>query len=254
MINAAWPKVQGRLIREGARLLFRRPFIIKTELPIISFTFDDFPRSAFVRGGAILKEFGVLGTYYASLGLMGKQAPPGRMFLLEDLKMLIDQGHELGCHTFDHLHSWKTKPGAFEDSLIKNRMALGELFPGASFKTFAYPISPPRPGIKRRVARYFACCRGGGRSPNVGTTDLTNLGAYFLEQARHPRAVKDLIDRNRRERGWLIFATHDVCADPSPFGCTPGFFEQVVQWALESGARVLPVVEALEVLRAYPSK
>jgi len=71
-----------------------------------------------------------------------------------------------------------------------------------------------------------------------------------LEQTRdNPRAVKALIDDNARARGWLIFATHDLSGDPSPFGCTPDFFEQVVQWSVESGARILPVVGALKVLQ-----
>jgi hypothetical protein len=77
------------------------------------------------------------------------------------------------------------------------------------------------------------------------------LCAFFLEQSReNPEAVKRLIHQNAQARGWLIFATHDVCDTPSRFGCTPSFFEQVVQWSLESGARILPVVEALKVLKA----
>ena len=76
-----------------------------------------------------------------------------------------------------------------------------------------------------------------------------------MEKSRdNPEAVKSLIDQNAHARGWLIFATHDVCEDPSPFGCTPDFFEQVVQWSGESGARILPVVKALEVIQAAPSK
>ena len=50
-------------------------------------------------------------------------------------------------------------------------------------------------------------------------------------------------------KGWLILATHDVCDNPSPYGCTAQFFETVVQHAVQSGARVLPVVSALEALR-----
>ena len=40
-------------------------------------------------------------------------------------------------------------------------------------------------------------------------------------------------------------STHDVRLQPSRFGCTPGFFEDVVWWAVDSGARVLPVSRAL---------
>jgi len=249
-----WQRVQGRYIRGAARLFCKRPFAINTQVPFISFTFDDFPRSALLTGGAILKRHGLAGTYYASFGLMGRQARPGTMFLAEDLKALLEQGHELGCHTFAHCDAWETLTSVFEDSIIENRRALVELFPEASFRTCSYPISPPRPRTKQRVAKSFACCRGGGQIYNAGTTDLNHLSAYFLEKSRdNPDAVKNLIDQNRRARGWLIFATHDVCLTPSPFGCTPDFFEGIVQCAIDSGARILPVVQAWEALCASSS-
>src|SRR5687768_10497192 len=103
-----WDRVQSRYQRSLAQLFFRRPIAIRSEMPLISFTFDDFPRSALHVGGAILKRFGLVGTYYASLGLMGTEAPTGSIFDLEDLRILLEQGHELGSHTFDHLHAWET--------------------------------------------------------------------------------------------------------------------------------------------------
>lgn len=251
LFRRSWPRFQGYYQRSAASVLFRRPFLITTQQPFISFTFDDFPRSALLIGGGILNRYGLAGTYYASLGLLDKKAPSGRIFGSGDLSTLFKQGHELGCHTFSHLHSWETDTATFENSIIKNRMALGGFVPGAAFKSFSYPISPPRPGTKARMAKYFLCCRGGGQTVNVGTTDLNQLSAYFLEKSRHDiQAVKDVIDRNEQARGWLIFATHDICYKPSLFGCTPEFFEDVVQYAINSGARILPVVGALEALRA----
>ena len=86
---------------------------------------------------------------------------------------------------------------------------------------------------------------------NVGPTDANNLQTYFLEKSRdNPKAVKDLIDENIRMRGWLIFATHDVSSAPSPYGCTPVFFEDIVHYAENSGSRILPVGEAWDLIRA----
>ena len=64
--------------------------------PIVSFTFDDFPRSALHVGGEILRARGFAGTYYASLGLVDRDSPVGRIFSVYDLKSLLAQGHELG--------------------------------------------------------------------------------------------------------------------------------------------------------------
>ena len=246
----SWERLHGAWQRASAGFLFRRPLAIKSPTPLISFTFDDFPRSALLTGGAILNGFGLAGTYFASFGLMGKQAPTGTIFVRDDLKTLVGQGHEIGCHTFAHCHSWNTASAVFEDSVVANRRALNELLPGASFRTFSYPVSPPRPTTKRNTARHFSGCRGGGQTFNAGIADLNYLAAYFLEKSRGNReAVKQLIQENRQARGWLILATHDVCESPTPFGCTPGFFEDIVRSAVESGARILPVADALEVLR-----
>jgi peptidoglycan/xylan/chitin deacetylase (PgdA/CDA1 family) len=262
-------RVQRRFLTEATQALFRKRLAIRTELPLISFTFDDFPRSAFLEAGSILRRYGALGTYYVSLSLQGKQSQLGPMFETEDLRELAHLGHELGCHTFGHCHSWNTPPDVYERAILENQRALNNVLPGASFETFSYPFSGPRPTVKKATGRHFLCCRGGGLKPgrflhrhaaggqtfNAGITDLNYLCAFFLEKSRdNPEAVKSLIGQNARARGWLIFATHDVRPNPSPYGCTPDFFEQVVQWSLESGARILPVVEALEVLRAPQPK
>jgi peptidoglycan/xylan/chitin deacetylase (PgdA/CDA1 family) len=238
-------RAKGRYYRTGARLFCRRPFAIESQVPLVSFTFDDFPRSALLTAGNTLEAFGARGSYYAALSLMDRNAPAGAMFTLDDLHAVLERGHELGCHTFGHCHSWETPPAAFERSVIENQRALQSLIPGARFHTLAYPIEAPRVGTKRRMGKHFSCCRGGGQVANVGVADLNYLSAYFLEKSRdNLDAVREAIDANRRDNSWLIFATHDVSDTPSPYGCTPGFFEAVVGCAAASGARILPVVEA----------
>src|SRR6266446_114445 len=112
-------RAHGLYQRSTARSLFTRPVAIRNRQPIISFTFDDFPRSALLTGGAILEQRGLRGTYYASLGLMGQTAPTGPIFVREDLRMLIARGHEVGCHTFNHCHSWETSTQVFERSILE---------------------------------------------------------------------------------------------------------------------------------------
>src|SRR5664279_1837053 len=129
-------RLQETYRRRAAKVFFRRPFTICPQQPLISFTFDDFPRSALFGGGAILNRLGLAATYYASLGLMGKEAPTGQIFVADDLRVLYEQGHELGCHTYSHCDSWDTKTAVFESSVIENQAALEALLPGAAFKSF----------------------------------------------------------------------------------------------------------------------
>src|SRR5262249_40257532 len=159
-----WAKLNARWRREMAEWFGRRPSKISAPSPLVSFTFDDFPRSALSVAGAVLESFGYAGTYYVSLGLMGKMAPTGEICRLEDVEGVVERGHELGCHTFDHCDAWETKPNDFERSVLRNREMLNRIIPGALFRTFAYPISSPRPENKLRAARHFVCCRGGGQA------------------------------------------------------------------------------------------
>ena len=214
---------------------------------MISFTFDDFPRSALHVGGQILEEHGLSATYYAALGLINTEAPVGRIFSEEDLNEVQLRGHELGCHTFDHCHGWHTPSNAFEASVLRNREALNRLLPDASFQTHAYPYGLARPETKRRISEYFLCCRGGPQRCNFGRTDLNYLNAFFLEQVRGDlTAVTAVVDQNCRSGGWLIFGTHEVAENPSRLGCSPEFFRDVVRYAAASGATILPVAAALK--------
>lgn len=251
MSSTFWPRIKGFSRRRASLWLGRRVWWLEPESPIISFTFDDFPRTALLAGGKILKSQGATGTFYTSLGLMDQDSPSGRVFSLEDLRNTVAAGHELGCHTYEHCHAWDTAPRAFEKSIEENRQALAKIMPEANFPTHSYPIDVPRPSTKRRAGRRFSCCRGGGQTYNLGPVDANCLKSFFLEQSRdNPDAVKKMINLNREMSGWLIFSTHDVCDDPSRFGCKPGFLEMVVRYAVASGARIMPVGKAWEHLTA----
>lgn len=245
-VKSLWARFKGRYQRAASTHLSKRTLTMQNRDPLISFTFDDFPISALTVGGRILEDHGVFGTYYASLGLMGKTAPTGKIFESEELPLALQRGHELGCHTFAHCHAYNTQSHVFERSIIENRRALRALLPDADFKTLSYPISCPRPGSKMRSAKYFLGCRGGGQTYNVGTIDLNQLQAFFIEQSRDcPEAIKEMIDANCEAGGWLIFATHDISDNPTQYGCTPSLFREIVRYCIDSGARVLTVSAAL---------
>lgn len=237
--------------RRAARWFGRRPFSLQPGPGIVSFTFDDFPRSALLQGGAILESYGATGTYYVSLGLSNKLTACGEMFDVGELPCLLDLGHELGCHTFSHCPAWSTEPQVFEAEVLRNTAALRAHLPLAEFRTLSYPISYPRPETKHRVSNYFACCRGGGQTFNSGTIDLNYLASFFLEQAvEQPDAIRQLILENRAAGGWLIFSTHDISERPSRFGVTPRFFHDVVRFTVDSGTQILPVGQAWDIISA----
>jgi peptidoglycan/xylan/chitin deacetylase (PgdA/CDA1 family) len=216
------------------------------ERPYVSFTFDDFPRSAYRVGGSILARHGVRGTYYVALGLEGSTSELGPLFTPDDLAALLADGHELGCHTFGHLDAQVTSTHAFAESLARNRLELGRLLPGAEFTTFAYPFGRVTIGTKRVARRAFRCARTTTGGLNTGTIDLAMLRSNRLRSRDRPLPRLAALIRDNAERpGWFIVHSHDVSDDPSPYGCTPAELDAVLRGALDSRATVLPVREVL---------
>lgn len=229
-----------------SKYLYRKIIKLQTTRPIISFSFDDAPRTAFTNGGEILNKYGVAATFYVSLGLLGSDSPSGPIASIDNLHSASRDGHEMGCHTFRHEHSWDTKTKVFVQSVLKNRKALSEILPEACFLSLAYPICGPKPETKREMGCLFSCCRGGEETFNVGNIDLNLLNAFFLDvrNSNTVDEVKKLIDKNTEVRGWLIFATHDIDDNPSRYGCTKEFFEKTVKYCVQSGALLMPVGKA----------
>jgi peptidoglycan/xylan/chitin deacetylase (PgdA/CDA1 family) len=213
--------------------------------PVVSFSFDDFPRTAYSTGGAILEEFGARGTYYASAELMNAVNELGEHFSFDDLHALVEKGHELGSHTFSHISCRAVSSSAFRADVEKGRNALKELV-GMEMENFSYPFGHVSLNSKRFVAPEFASARSifpGLNGPNLDLNLLRANALYGgLERARR---ASDLIDENVRRTGWLIFYTHDVRSAPSPFGCTAELLKAAVSSAVRSGSRILTVNEVL---------
>ena len=239
-------RVQGKVRRLLAEHISRRMVPIKPHAPIISFTFDDAPASAFRLGRKILGDHGARATFFVSLQLLGSLTEVGEIASAGDLELALEAGCELGCHTYNHLDAWRTPTETFMASVYRNKDALQQILPGAQFSSFAYPKSGAKLSVKAPLGRIFACCRGGGQKANVGSADLNLLGACFLDKRTgiSLELTQKLIDHNAQQKGWLIFATHDVDQEPSPYGCTPDFLRTIVQYAQLSGGLLLPVKEA----------
>lgn len=80
--------------RKWASISFTRAVSIHLNEPVISFTFDDAPVSAFVNGGNILSKYGMSGTFYISMSLMSGVEESTR-FTIQHLKDAIAQHNEL---------------------------------------------------------------------------------------------------------------------------------------------------------------
>jgi len=229
----------------AGRIVCTRPAHVFCPGGAISFTFDDFPRSALTAGGAILEKYGCRGTYYTALNLAGTRDVLGPMFEPGDICAAHQQGHEIACHTFRHVNCARAGVREIAADIADNEAALAALIPGYAPVNFAYPYGELSLRAKRALAPRFWSCRGISEGLNFGMVDLAELRVARIHASDYNAgAFRLLVDRAVDAGGWLIFYTHDVADAPSPFGCTPEQLEEIVSYAAVR-ASVLPVCDVV---------
>jgi peptidoglycan/xylan/chitin deacetylase (PgdA/CDA1 family) len=243
--------ISWRQRRERARILMSqliatKTIVMRNHRAIISFTFDDFPRSAVTNGAEILRNYGFNGTFYFSGSMCGETISNIDYYNLSDLIALNAQGHEIGCHTFDHLPVSKLRSNILHEEIDRNASFLAERIPGLILRNFAYPFGSVSPFHKLWLQRKFASCRSTIPGLNFHQVDLGFLRAVRISKnLTDPHAISALVRQAVAKRAWLIFYTHDVNNVPSQHGCTREIFEYAVRTAADSKADVLTVGNAI---------
>lgn len=231
----------------------RREVALQPPGPLVSFTFDDFPRTAYTEGSPILKDRGFRGTYYVAMGLMNTRNELGEQFRMDDLEGVVRDGHEAASHTFNHPSARRVGLSTFQKEVKRGREAIREAIGPAASANFAYPHGAATFGAKPSVGREMMSCRGTVAGINGRLTDLNLLRANSLYgDTDRLTEAQQLVLENERRQGWLIFYTHDVQRNPSPYGCTPELLAEVARFVEKRQSTVLTVAEVLAGRRAEP--
>jgi peptidoglycan/xylan/chitin deacetylase (PgdA/CDA1 family) len=224
-----------------------KPARLRFERPAASFSFDDFPRSAWEIGGPILERHGAKATYYAAGTYCGQTVDGIDYFDEPMLREVAAAGHELGCHSYSHEPCPQVADVLLSDDLERNAIFLEEtLGADPAVASFAYPYGAACARTKRLMGERFPASRGIHPGVNGAATDLSQLKAIPLER-RSWRAdrVQRWIHEAYEARGWLVFFSHDVSDDPSPYGCTPDMLEHALGLVQATGFDIAPVGKAL---------
>lgn len=237
----------GKLKRQAARRLAKAPMAITLERPLVSFSFDDFPKSAAQAGAEILEGYGWRATYFAGGGFAGGENHLGKLFDIGDLKRLHANGHEIACHTFSHIDIARTPLAKVEAEIDRNRAFLSACGFEAPLETFAFPYGQASLDAKRALSGRFKALRGVNPGINRGRADRALLKAVPLDGGE-PGLERALgwIKELKREPGWLIFYGHDVRDKPGEWGCTPHFLKTVCQAVEAAGCDVETIAGALK--------
>jgi peptidoglycan/xylan/chitin deacetylase (PgdA/CDA1 family) len=173
---------------------------------VVSFTFDDFPKSALEVGGDILKQYGARGTYYTSMKLAWSDNHLGPIFDDDDIRAAYRAGHEIACHTYTHPDLRYMARPMIRAEVRYNAAALSYLIENFVPANFAYPYGCVSVTAKRLLGSLFSSCRGIDRGINHGLVDLADLLAVPLYAEDFDVAeMRRLIDRTCSLDGWLIF-------------------------------------------------
>jgi peptidoglycan/xylan/chitin deacetylase (PgdA/CDA1 family) len=249
MLHDMLAAVQGNAARYFRTKLFR----MQNRAPIVTFTFDDVPDSAYTNGAAILEELGVFGTFYIAAGTCNTKDTYWNVISPEQVRALHDRGHEIGCHTFSHANLKKLSAAETEDECRKSHNLLRRICGDVQLANFAYPYGHITLRRKLQLQKRFDSCRGVIQGINVGTIDLGLLKAVelfnrSLTPEKLQRILRETCDRN----GWLIFYTHDVTSRPSEFGCSPSLLRSTIEAVQAMGLTCVPVRDALRLI-GYPA-
>lgn len=240
--------VRNRLRHALSVVAARRTIKIPSSCKMVSFTFDDAPQSAYRIGGALLKKYNCFGTYYISYGKLGVMTDFGAIMTGDDVRSMVADGHEAGCHTADHSNAWDVTNAEFERSIVTNKEVFSQLHTGCNLESFSYPFGSATIQSKKNIQKNFHSARGIVNGINTAECDLNLLKAVSLYSRgimMNQKLVGNAIRYVVENGGWLIFYTHDIQESPSPYGCTPQQLEETILKVIDSEIEVLPVRSAL---------
>jgi peptidoglycan/xylan/chitin deacetylase (PgdA/CDA1 family) len=241
-----WSALRARVSNRLARHLGTAPFQLPGTSPMVSFTFDDIPKSAATIGASILEEYNARGTFYVSGGLVDQWSGHWIGAGADDIVALHRRGHELACHTFSHRPATDLDAAALTAEMEANRRYFLALEPSIRIENFAYPYGLGSVSRKRQLSKAFRTSRGILPGVNSGTVDLHFLRATpLIERDIDCEGIDRAFDEAVAKNGWLIFYSHDVDTVPSPYGCSPSMLRHALDAAARRNIPVLSVTEAL---------
>jgi peptidoglycan/xylan/chitin deacetylase (PgdA/CDA1 family) len=250
-MNPMWSDAKARVSHRLATHVCVDRFRLRNATPLVSFTFDDIPKSAATTGARILEDHDARGTFFVSGGLVDTMSPNWAMVEGWDLVALHRQGHEIGCHTFSHKRACDLDRPSLAEEIARNRRYFRSLDRTIEVGNFAYPFGYGSFARKRQLKAEFKSCRSIVPGVNSGNVDLQFLRAMPLIDYRIDRdGIERAFDAAQNNNGWLIFYSHDVAERPSPYGCSLALMNYALETASRRGFPVLNMAEALQCVGA----
>lgn len=203
-------KVQGRLVRARSSIVL---------------TFDDGPGFRLTPALLdLLAEYNVRATFF----VLGRNIH-GREHLV---KTVADCGHEIGIHSYDHLHAWKVLPTSAIADLRRGRRELERVLPLPP----VVPVRPPYGKVNLLTLLFLLCKRVPICTWTLDTRDT------WPAAARNGHHVADAIRRSSS----AITLAHDFDrSDPEVEQYVLSIVRAILDCARAADLQFLTMTEAL---------
>jgi peptidoglycan/xylan/chitin deacetylase (PgdA/CDA1 family) len=235
---------------------FNKPHRLELDKAIISVSFDDVPVSVFTNALPILDRYCVKATFYVACGLtsdlytsQNTGAAEKRFLTPENILHLDRMGHDIACHTYSHYRLEQGSAEQMQRDAEKNIQALSKLLGDKPIEHFSYPFGQVSFKAKRLLSPHYKTMRGSRPGINLKNIDLYLLRAISVYNPIFNQPVlTKIIERAVHNGGWLIFYTHGVEDNPDRYDCTPEQLAWVLSEAVKSGAHILSVADAYNLI------
>jgi peptidoglycan/xylan/chitin deacetylase (PgdA/CDA1 family) len=237
-----------RIARRLTPLRGRHMLRFNLERPIVSFSFDDCPKSVVGNGLAKLNVQGWKSTIYIASGLLGTTNHHGEQMSREDVIAAHKSGHEIGGHSYSHIDLSEIPFSEAMRDIETNRAAFEDMGLPPS-RTFAYPFGQTLSHLKTQLANDYDGLRGITSGAMIGKVDLNQIHSTPLFSGTEFETLVKQIE-TLPHNAWLTLFTHDIQDSPTEWGCTPAEMDAVISAVKARDAEVLTIADAIQKLKA----